>query len=69
MYNNQLGLTEMGRTEAYPLSALRPRDPMMTSVGLSPSIYTTVRITKGNLLGWVDDVRLESPYISDSYSE
>ena len=59
MYDNQSGLTpQMGGTEAYPLRALRPREPIMTSVGLSPSIYTIVSFTKGNLLGQVDDVQL-----------
>ena len=49
----------MGRTEAYPLRALRPREPMMTSVGLSPSIYTIISFTKENLLGQVDDIQLQ----------
>ena len=48
----------MGRIDAYPLRALRPREPMMTSVGLSPSIYTNVSLTKRTLLGQVDDVQL-----------
>ena len=48
----------MERTEAYPLRALRPREPMMTSVGLSPSIYTNVSFAKGNLLGLTDYVQL-----------
>ena len=59
MYANQSDLTpQIVRTEAYPFKALRPRDPMMTSVGLSPSIYTIVSFTKGNLLGQVFDVQL-----------
>ena len=59
MYNNQSALTpQMERTEAYPLRALRPREPMMTSVGLSPSIYTNVSFAKGNLLGLTDYVQL-----------
>ena len=49
---------QMGRIDAYPLRALRPREPMMTSVGLSPSIYTNVSLTKRTLLGQVDDVQL-----------
>ena len=59
MYANQSDLTpQIVRTEAYPFKALRPRDPMMTSVGFSPSIYTIVSFTKGNLLGQVFDVQL-----------
>ena len=59
MYASQSVLTpQMGRTEAYPFRALRPREPMMTSVGLSPSIYTIISFTKGNLLGQVVYVQL-----------
>lgn len=39
---------------AYPLRALRPREPMMTSVGLSPSIYKTMSLMKKGLLERVE---------------
>ena len=48
----------MGHIEAYPLRALRPREPMMTSVGLSPSIYTMVSFMKRKLLGQMNNVQL-----------
>ena len=39
-------VSQIVRTEAHPLRALRPREPMMTSVGLSPSIYVIVNLMK-----------------------